>query len=562
LKPSGTFAAMETRRTSDGADSDYVPLPGARGSNRIFEESKSVRFLRVLSFIADEQTVNKLGDRMGPGTAVVFMLNSLTGLSLLTLPFGFAQTGLLLGAVTVLLCMAMSYITATFMLEALTIANALNYEKAEDKAIEKHGIRERLHKEKLTYESTPGAKEVIEKRDTLDLFKDEVRAKNAVSEFKIRERVELGAMGQAVLTSRMGRWGSTAIYVIILSFTYGTAAALVVTVSESLGHTAVSAAALIGLHPPAQNTAYTASVIFAFFTTLPLCFTNLQKTKKFTIGIMILRFLAIGIILVVASVKSFQRISTEGFSNVVQSIPMWRPEGFVAVFGNSIFLCCLHHYLPSMISPLDPQEKAPGVIMKAFSICYLLMIAICTTALMAWNAETSPECSSDPGGNYCRIQPLYNLNFAPLAWGDGVVALFLLAYPAMALSAIPIAAITTRNTVGQWLGIAPPDPEAPYTTSNILLTLSVVVPPFTVALLTTDVQAVIQYVGGYAGLSVSFIVPLILLRKCRQALSLDRPHFKGLYRPLKSMFGNRCGYLLVVLAYLFALVLVTKKLFF
>eukprot|EP00439_Symbiodinium_sp_Y106_P033696 s4053_g4.t1 len=61
---------------------------------------------------------------------------------------------------------------------------------------------------------------------------------------------------------------------------------------------------------------------------------------------------------------------------------------------------------------------------------------------------------------------------------------------------------------------------------------------------------------------VSFIVPLILLRKCRQALHLDRPHFKGLDRPLKSIFGNRCGYLVVVLAYLFALALVTKKLFF
>jgi len=554
---------MEGRRTSNGSEGDYMPLPGARASNRIFSETKSVQFLRELSMIADEQAVNKIGAKMGPGTAVVFMLNSLTGLSLLTLPFGFAQTGLLLGALTVLLCLVMCFITATFMLEALTIANALNYEKAEDRAIAERGIRERLHEEKQTFESMKeSSKEVIERRGTLDLFKDELRAKNPASEFKIRERVELGAMGQAVLTSRMGRWGSTAIYVIIIVFTYGTASALVVTVCESLGHTVVSATAMLGFAPPSQNDAYTGSVIGSFLTTLPLCFTNLQKTKKFTVVIMIFRFLAIGIILLVGCFRSAQRFSAEGFTNVVQSIPMWKPEGFVSVFGNAIWMGCLHHYLPSMISPLEPQREAPGVIIKAFSVCYMLMLGICATALVAWHSETNSECSSDPGGHYCKIQPLYNLNFAPLAWGDGVVALFLLAYPAMAIAAIPIAVITTRNTLGQWLGIPPPDPESPYTTSNILLTLSVVVPPFTVALITTDVQAVIQYVGGYAGLSVSFIVPLILLRKCRQALHLDRPHFKGLDRPLKSIFGNRCGYLVVVLAYLFALALVTKKLFF
>eukprot|EP00439_Symbiodinium_sp_Y106_P008216 s3311_g1.t1 len=152
-----------------------------------------------------------------------------------------------------------------------------------DRAIAERGIRERLHEEKQTFESMKeSSKEVIERRGTLDLFKDELRAKNPASEFKIRERVELGAMGQAVLTSRMGRWGSTAIYVIIIVFTYGTASALVVTVCESLGHTVVSATAMLGFAPPSQNDAYTGSVIGSFLTTLPLCFTNLQKTKKFT----------------------------------------------------------------------------------------------------------------------------------------------------------------------------------------------------------------------------------------------------------------------------------------
>ncbi|CAJ1421525.1 unnamed protein product, partial [Effrenium voratum] len=74
-------------------------------------------------------------------------------LSLLTMPFGFQQSGVILGSLTVFASMAVSYITATFMLEALTIANALNYEKAEENALENEPERrERLRDERKNIE--------------------------------------------------------------------------------------------------------------------------------------------------------------------------------------------------------------------------------------------------------------------------------------------------------------------------------------------------------------------------------------------------------------------------
>jgi len=533
-------------------------------SGQIFREAGDNKFLRAFSEVADENAVNKIGAKMAPSEAVVFMLNSLTGLSLLTMPYGFTKAGLLLGSLIVLGCMVMSYITATFMLEALTIANALNYEKAEEEQIVNDPeVRQSLHKQmEQARKSEPDLKASLLHRDTIAQFKKEVRQTN-MNEFKIRERVELGPLGQAVLTTgKRAKFLAALIYVMILSFTYGTASALVVTVNQSLGHTVISAIELVGFHAPDQNSAYMACVVATFFITLPLCFANLQNTKKFTMVIMCFRFLAIFILLVIGSLKSLQRIQNEGTQAVFKDVPIWNPDGFVAVFGNAVFLCGLHHYLPSMISPLEPQQKAPGVIIVAFSCCYLLLTATCATALTAFNAETHEYCSPDPGGNWCKIQPLYNLNFSPVSFGGGFLALFLLAYPAMAIASIPVAAITTRNTMGTALGIKPPDPEAPYTLSNILLTLSVVVPPFTVALITQDVQAVIQYVGGYAGLSVSFLCPLILLIRCRLALTLDAPEFKDVDRPLKSPFGNLCGYIAVVVVYIFALGMVTRKLFF
>eukprot|EP00930_Biecheleria_cincta_P006299 TRINITY_DN107295_c0_g1_i1.p1 TRINITY_DN107295_c0_g1~~TRINITY_DN107295_c0_g1_i1.p1 ORF type:complete len:551 (-),score=97.69 TRINITY_DN107295_c0_g1_i1:73-1692(-) len=534
----------------------------------VFREAKSDEFVKKLSFAADEKVVDKIGSKMPPCTAVIFMLNSLTGLSLLTMPYGFVNCGLVLGGLIVFVCMVISYVTATFMVEALTIANALSYEAAEQQALENEGpeFRQNLHEEKLaqTREGYPAVKTpLLEQQNTIQAFQDENRVLNAAHEFKIRERVELGPMGELVLTTgRRSKATATAIYIMILCFTYGTATALVVTVNQSLSHTVASALELAGYTAPSENLTYHACVLVSFVITLPLCFANLQNTKKVTMVVMVCRFVAIAILVLVGGLKSMERVKNEGFDAVVKSIPLWKPDGFVGVFGNAIFLFGLHHYMPSMISPLEPQHRAPCVIISAFLCCFLLLIAICLTALTAWNAETDLECSARPGGHFCKIQPLYNLNFGPLSWGGGSVALFLLSYPALAISSIPIAAITTRNTMGKWLNIPPPDPDAPYTATNVALTLAVVVPPFVVASLTQDVQVVIQYVGGYAGLSVSYVCPLVVLVRCRQALRLDQPDFARIDRPLKSPFGNMCGYAIVVICYVFALVMVTKKLFF
>jgi len=519
-----------------------------------------------MSKAVDGNVKNKIGSKMSPGTSVVFMLNSLTGLSLLTMPYGFTQSGVVLGGLIVIGCMAISFMTATMTIEALSISNALIYEETEDDFIKSKGddFREGLHQEfKAATPTNKGTKEPLLRGDTLSAFKEENRIVNARSEFKIRERVELGATGELVLHSgSRAKVTATLIYIMILSFTYGTASALVVTVNQSLSHTVLSVIELLGYDGPDAQLTYMVCVVITFCITLPLCFANLQNTKKFTMVIMCFRFLAIAVLLVIAIWRSIERVRIEGSSAVLANVPLWKPEGFCAVFGNAVFLCGIHHYLPSMLSPLEPQEKAPGVIIVAFSFCYILLMAICATAMTAFNAETHAVCSNEPGGSFCKIQPLYNLNFAPVSAGGGAVALFLLAYPAMAIASIPVAAITTRNTMGKWLNIKPPDPEAPYTASNIALTLVVVVPSFTVALITQNVQAVIQYVGAYAGLSVSFLCPLILLIRCRQALNLEDPSLKNADRPLKSPFGNICGYIVVMIAYIAALTISTKKLFF
>jgi len=288
----------------------------------------------------------------------------------------------------------------------------------------------------------------------------------------------------------------------------------------------------------------------------------MQKTKPFMMVIMVLRFIAIFFLIVISSVKTAGRLNTEGFDAVVQGIPLWNPGNFMSVFGNAVFLFGIHHYLPSMVSPLEPQKSAPSVIRRAFGSCFSLIILVCLTAMTAWGGEEAEKCSKHLGGHFCKVQPLYNLNFQPLDFAGGWLGLFIVAYPSMAISAIPIAAITTRNTMGQALGIPPAPADKPCTLSNVLLTLAVLLPPFGVALVTRNVQAVIKYVGSYAGLTVAMLCPLVLVIKARDILDMFKGKDKYVKRPLKSPFGHRRYYRLVTTFYSVSLVLVSYKLLF
>ena len=122
---------------------------------------------------------------------------------------------------------------------------------------------------------------------------------------------------------------------------------------------------------------YTPCVIAVFFITLPLCFKNLQNTKKFTVVIMWCRFLAITILLIVGVYKSIERFRHENFQQIMLDVPLWKPSGFVAVFGNSVFLCGIHHYLPSMF---------PGWLAEVF---FCLHVFLCISMRVAASSQAT-----------------------------------------------------------------------------------------------------------------------------------------------------------------------------
>lgn len=289
----------------------------------------------------------------------------------------------------------------------------------------------------------------------------------------------------------------------------------------------------------------------------PLCLGDLQKTKRFTKAIMVLKFIAMFLFIVVAMKKTVAAWQLEGTA-IFNRIPVWNSEYSTLVFGNSVFLFCQHHMLPSMTAPMRPQARIPHVIGAGFVLITAFSCLINFTALVAWTSETMDVCSAKAGGHFCTIQPMYNLNFAPLSWLDGLVGVYIVAYPAMSTANFPVQAITTRNTLSLLLGLEASDPAKPLAAQNLVLLLAVLLPPFAVALVTTDVQTMIQYVGGYAGLTIGFLFPMLLVMYGRGLLNAATSDS----RPLKTCFANPLGYSAVLMFYLGAIALVTQKLFF
>lgn len=372
-----------------------------------------------------------------------------------------------------------------------------------------------------------------------------------------------------------GRMWSGLIYATVLIYVLGTATALVVTVNKSLRGTVCSTVDLAssGVHQcdaGSEALIYRCSVVATFFVVLPLCFADMQKTKKFTMGIMVVRFIAIACLLIISSIFAGQRIQREGWTTVQNQLPLWNTGEFASVYGNAVFLYGVHAYLPSMVSPLETQTRAPWVIISAFVICYLIILSVCALAMVAWGGEEHASCSTYPGGHFCRIQDIYSLNFAPVSQLHGAMSLFLVTYPAMAVASIPIAAITLRNTTGRCLGLPPADPNRPYAKTNVAMTLGVLLPPFVVAFFTENVQAVIKYVGGYAGLTTAMFFPVLLVWRGRRMLEQSAaeretdtaPISDDRNRPLKSVCAGSVGYAVVLTFYLVSLVFITRQLFF
>jgi hypothetical protein len=400
------------------------------------------------------------GERYSTMVCSIFMLNMVLGTGPITLPYAFNKAGIILGTVFVAVLMSISFLTTTFVVESLTIANRL---KASERNLHLQGDSQ-----------------------------GEVR--------EIAERFEIGAIAEALMPRRL----ATLPYIVLCVYAYGV---LTVYVISGVASLAKELGTVGGI-----DAYYVVLLAFALLIT-PVCLLDFQKTRPLQIFIGVVRIVA-----VLAMVGFMLRwmFRQDFVKETSRQIPLWNMAGIPSLFGNGAFTFMVHHSIPGLVFPLQNQKSAPRAIGMAYCISFVIYIALCLLALWAFGHEQYERCPNTPS-HPCDIQALFNMNFASL--DENWAAKFVVMYPVLVVSVFPLVAITLRNNLKALFGKASFAQRQGFDWLNLGFTFLTVGPPFLVAFLTRDVQVVMTYIGGYFGFMLMFLVPSLLVLHGRKALT-------------------------------------------
>ncbi|XP_067671122.1 transmembrane protein 104-like [Haliotis asinina] len=426
------------------------------------------------------------GAQYGTVVGLVYIFNLIVGTGALTMPAAFQEAGWLVSLILVVLLAFFSYITVTIVTEVMAVANAV--------------LRLERKSSKNSQEEPADIKEEV------PLLQD--RRIDVDKLFDISERIEMGKMAKMFFNSV----GEKLFYLCIVIYLYGDMSIYVAAVPKSLRDTVCTWRPLnktncnesLSDSEPCWSTssltrmdAYRIFVAFFILTLGPFVFFNVQKTMILQVITGTARWLAFGIMIVLAVMQLAQH---KGQGQPV----MANIAGVPNLFGVCVYSFMCHHSLPSLITPIKDKSK----LFKVLAADYVLILAF--YALLSFTGIYT----------FKSIKDLYTLNFLPDECGNNAVTsiqffqYFLALFPVFTLSTnFPIIAITLRNNLQTLFLI--PDKDYSKCVRNLFPILAVV-PPTIVAMVTNEVEILVGITGSYAGAGIQYVIPALLVYFARK----------------------------------------------
>ncbi|XP_007668069.2 transmembrane protein 104 isoform X3 [Ornithorhynchus anatinus] len=252
--------------------------------------------------------ITEPGELYSPYVGLVYMFNLIVGTGALTMPKAFATAGWLVSLVLLVFLGFMSYVTTTFVMEAMAAANARLCWKRMERHKEDEGEEDDDDQDSSSATSddddplVPGSFDRSETRPILA-----VQRRGPPCVFEITDRIEMGQMASMFFN----KVGVNLFYVCIIIYLYGDLAIYAAAVPVSLMQVTCSAGAADGGNrslsmedgrqhndtdqcwgPVRRIDAY--RIYLAAFTLLlgPFTFFNVQKTKYLQIVTSLMRWIA------------------------------------------------------------------------------------------------------------------------------------------------------------------------------------------------------------------------------------------------------------------------------
>ncbi|XP_034046417.1 transmembrane protein 104 [Thalassophryne amazonica] len=443
--------------------------------------------------------ITETGEPYSAFVGLVYMFNLIVGTGALTMPKAFATAGWVVSLALISFLGFMSYMTTTFVIEAMAAANAqLRWKRREQEDIDDSDSSSGYSDDD---EFVGRGRSEVETRPILSVQ----RSGGQCDHFDIIERVEMGQMASMFFN----KVGVNMFYICIIVYLYGDLAIYAAAVPISLMEVACgnhSCSAGRGKYNDtdpcwgsvSRNNAY--RVFLSIFTLLlgPFTFFSAQKTKYLQILTSLMRWIAFTMMIILALIR-IGKGTGEG------KPPVASLSGVPNLFGVCVYSFMCQHSLPSLVTPIS-EKKHVGVLVLADYILILgFYVLLSFTAIFCFDSSL--------------LYDMYTLNFTDNCNVLDIPALryFLGLFPVFTISTnFPIIAVTLRNN---WKTLFHRDGGTyPWVVDRIVFPLITLVPPIIVAFCTHNLESLVGITGSYAGTGIQYIIPAFLVYYARRHL--------------------------------------------
>ncbi|XP_062976320.1 transmembrane protein 104 [Elgaria multicarinata webbii] len=438
--------------------------------------------------------ITDTGELYSPYVGLIYMFNLIVGTGALTMPKAFAAAGWLVSLILIMFLGFMSYMTTTFVMEAMAAANAqLRWKKMEK------------HKEVDDEDSSSGVSDSdvllpdsYERSETRPILS--VQRRGTPNIFEITERVEMGQMASMFFN----KVGVNLFYVCIIIYLYGDLAIYAAAVPVSLMQVTCS---VTGNHSCSveDGTKYNDTekcwgqirridayrIYLAAFTLLlgPFTFFNVQKTKYLQIMTSLMRWIAF-IVMIILALLRITKGQGEGHP------PLAQLSGIRNLFGVCVYSFMCQHSLPSLITPISKKKHVNKLVLLDYILILGFYSLLSFTAIYCFRNGT--------------LMDMYTLNFTNCDIVNiAVIRYFLGLFPVFTISTnFPIIAVTLRNN---WKTLFHREGGTyPWVVDRIFFPIITLIPPIIVAFCTHDLESLVGITGAYAGNGIQYIIPAFL----------------------------------------------------
>ncbi|XP_028674745.1 transmembrane protein 104 [Erpetoichthys calabaricus] len=444
--------------------------------------------------------ITDTGELYSPSVGLVYMFNLIVGTGALTMPKAFATAGWVVSLVLISVLAFMSYITTTFVIEAMAAANAqLRWKRRENQKVEDGDSSSEISDDEVL------VRDRYDRSETRPILS--VQRVSNIDHFDIVERVEMGQMASLFFN----KVGVNLFYICLIVYLYGDLAIYAAAVPMSLmevacGNLSCSAGSSLKYndtevcwgHVKRQD-AY--RIFLAVFTLLlgPFTFFNVQKTKYLQIGTSLMRWIAFTTMIILALIR-IGKGKAEGHPPAAVLL------GVPNLFGVCVYSFMCQHSLPSVVTPISDKRRVSALVLLDYTLILSFYSLLSFTAIFCFDNGV--------------LKDMYTLNFTDNCDVIGVAFLryFLGLFPVFTISTnFPIIAVTLRNN---WKTLFHRGGTYPWVVDRVVFPLITLVPPIIVAFCTHDLETLVGITGAYAGTGIQYIIPACLVYFGRKDLGL------------------------------------------